>query len=28
LEERERLGARIAQVMGPYAFAYAIEWDE
>ena len=28
LEERNQLVARIAQVMGPYSFAYTIEWDE
>jgi fatty-acyl-CoA synthase len=28
LEERDQLVARIAQVMSPYSFAYAIEWDE
>jgi hypothetical protein len=28
LEERDRLVARIAQVMGAYSIAYAIEWDE
>jgi fatty-acyl-CoA synthase len=28
MEDRGRLVARIAQVMGPYSFAYAIEWDE
>ena len=28
LEERDQLVARIAQVMGPYSFAYTIEWDE
>jgi fatty-acyl-CoA synthase len=28
LEEREPLVSRIAQVMAPYSFAYAIEWDE
>ena len=28
LEERDRLVARIALVMGAYSIAYAIEWDE
>ena len=28
LEKRDWLVARIAEVMGPYSFAYAIEWDE
>ena len=28
LEERDQLVALIAQVMGPYSFAYTIEWDE
>jgi hypothetical protein len=28
MEERDRLVARIALVMGAYSIAYAIEWDE